>query len=82
MARPKILVFQHVPYEPLGTLNLLLKEAGFRIRPATTKFAVQIKSLRSHATQWVAPASRPLVHEARECGRPSSERCETRETLF
>ncbi len=32
MARPKILVFQHVPYEPLGTLNPLLKEAGFRIR--------------------------------------------------
>ena len=32
MARPKILVIQHVPYEPLGTLNPLLKEAGFRIR--------------------------------------------------
>jgi len=32
MARPKILVFQHVPYEPLGTLHPLLKEAGFRIR--------------------------------------------------
>jgi GMP synthase (glutamine-hydrolysing) len=32
MARPKILVFQHVPYEPLGTLDPLLKEAGFRIR--------------------------------------------------
>jgi len=30
--RPKILVFQHVPYEPLGTLDPLLKEAGFRIR--------------------------------------------------
>ncbi len=28
----KILVFQHVPYEPLGTLNPLLKEKGFRIR--------------------------------------------------
>jgi GMP synthase (glutamine-hydrolysing) len=32
MARPKILVFQHVAYEPLGTLDPLLKEAGFRIR--------------------------------------------------
>lgn len=32
MARQKILVFQHVPYEPLGTLDPLLKEAGFRIR--------------------------------------------------
>lgn len=25
-------MFQHVPYEPLGTLDPLLKEAGFRIR--------------------------------------------------
>jgi len=32
MARPKILVFQHVPYEPLGTLDPLLKQSGFRIR--------------------------------------------------
>ena len=32
MPRPKILVFQHVPYEPLGTLDPLLREAGFRIR--------------------------------------------------
>jgi GMP synthase (glutamine-hydrolysing) len=32
MARPKILVFQHVPYEPLGPLDPLLKQAGFRIR--------------------------------------------------
>ncbi len=32
MARPKILVFQHVPYEPLGTLDPLLKSAGFKIR--------------------------------------------------
>lgn len=32
MARPKILVFQHVPHEPLGTLDPLLKESGFRIR--------------------------------------------------
>jgi GMP synthase (glutamine-hydrolysing) len=32
LARPKILVFQHVPYEPLGTLEPLLKDAGFRIR--------------------------------------------------
>jgi GMP synthase (glutamine-hydrolysing) len=32
MAKPKILVFQHVPYEPLGTLDPLLKAAGFRIR--------------------------------------------------
>ncbi|MBT8099200.1 MAG: type 1 glutamine amidotransferase [Gammaproteobacteria bacterium] len=32
MARPKILVFQHVPHEPLGTLDPLLKKAGFRIR--------------------------------------------------
>jgi GMP synthase (glutamine-hydrolysing) len=32
MARLKILVFQHVPYEPLGTLDPLLKQAGFRIR--------------------------------------------------
>lgn len=28
----RILVFQHVPYEILGTLHPLLKEAGFRIR--------------------------------------------------
>ncbi|MFQ6005830.1 MAG: type 1 glutamine amidotransferase [Woeseia sp.] len=32
MARPKVLVFQHVPFEPLGTLDPLLKNAGFRIR--------------------------------------------------
>src|SRR5210317_1371041 len=32
MARPKVLVFQHVPYKPLGTLDPLLKDAGFRIR--------------------------------------------------
>ena len=32
MPRPKVLVFQHVPHEPLGTLDPLLKEAGFRIR--------------------------------------------------
>jgi len=32
MPRPKVLVFQHVPYEPLGTLDPLLREAGFRIR--------------------------------------------------
>jgi len=32
MARPKILVCQHVPYEPLGTLDPLLKQAGFRLR--------------------------------------------------
>ncbi|HEX5788981.1 MAG TPA: type 1 glutamine amidotransferase [Woeseiaceae bacterium] len=32
MARPKVLVFQHVPYEPLGTLDPLLKAAGFRLR--------------------------------------------------
>ena len=32
MPRPKILVFQHVPYEPLGTLDPLLKDAGCRIR--------------------------------------------------
>ncbi len=29
---PKLLVFQHVPYELLGTLNPQLKDAGFRIR--------------------------------------------------
>lgn len=29
---PKLLVFQHVPHEILGTLNPLLKEAGFRIK--------------------------------------------------
>lgn len=28
----KIMIFQHVPWEPLGTLNPMLKEAGFRIR--------------------------------------------------
>lgn len=32
MAKPKILVFQHVPYEPLGSLDPLLKSFGFRIR--------------------------------------------------
>ncbi len=32
MPRPKILVFQHVPFEPLGTLDPLLRDAGFRIR--------------------------------------------------
>lgn len=32
MARPKVLVFQHVPFEPLGTLDPLLKGSGFRIR--------------------------------------------------
>lgn len=29
---PKVLVFQHVAHELLGTLNPLLKEAGFRIK--------------------------------------------------
>jgi len=29
---PKLLVFQHVPHEILGTLNPLLKKAGFRIK--------------------------------------------------
>lgn len=28
----KLLVFQHVPFEPLGTLDAQLKDAGFRIR--------------------------------------------------
>lgn len=28
----KLLVFQHVPFEPLGTLDAQLKHAGFRIR--------------------------------------------------
>jgi len=53
MPRPKILVFQHVPYEPLGTLDPLLKRAGFRIRyvnfgrdphvrPALDKYAALI----------------------------------------
>ncbi|HSG65234.1 MAG TPA: gamma-glutamyl-gamma-aminobutyrate hydrolase family protein [Gammaproteobacteria bacterium] len=28
----KLLVFQHVPHEPLGTLDAQFKEAGFRIR--------------------------------------------------
>ena len=32
MRRRKILVFQHVPYEPLGSLDPLLRNAGFRIR--------------------------------------------------
>ena len=32
MPRPKVLVFQHVPYEPLGTLDPLLKGAGVRLR--------------------------------------------------
>jgi len=32
MARPRVLVFQHVPYEPLGTLDPLLKESGCRLR--------------------------------------------------
>ncbi len=32
MARPRVLVFQHVPYEPLGTLDPLLKERGCRLR--------------------------------------------------
>ena len=31
-AMKRILVFQHVPYEPLGYLNPQLKQAGFRIR--------------------------------------------------
>jgi len=32
MAKPRVLVFQHVPYEPLGTLDPLLKETGCRLR--------------------------------------------------
>lgn len=32
MRRRKILVFQHVPFEPLGTLDPILRDAGFRIR--------------------------------------------------
>ena len=53
MPRPKILVFQHVPFEPLGTLDPLLKASGFRIRyvnfgrepesrPALEKYAALI----------------------------------------
>lgn len=53
MPRPKILVFQHVPFEPLGTLDPLLRESGFRIRyvnfgrepdsrPALQKYAALI----------------------------------------
>ena len=29
---PRLLVFQHVPFEILGTLNPLFKRSGFRIR--------------------------------------------------
>jgi len=29
---PRLLVFQHVPFEPLGTLDPLLRAAGFRMR--------------------------------------------------
>ncbi|MFK8031437.1 MAG: gamma-glutamyl-gamma-aminobutyrate hydrolase family protein [Gammaproteobacteria bacterium] len=32
MRKRKILVFQHVPFEPLGTLDPQLRNAGFRIR--------------------------------------------------
>jgi GMP synthase (glutamine-hydrolysing) len=32
MARPKILVFQHVSFEPLGTLDPILRDSGFRIQ--------------------------------------------------
>lgn len=32
MLRRKILVLQHVPFEPLGTLDPILRDAGFRIR--------------------------------------------------
>lgn len=32
MPLPKVLVFQHVAHEPLGTLDPLLKKAGLRIR--------------------------------------------------
>ncbi len=32
MRKRKILVFQHVPFEPLGTFDPQLKNAGFRIR--------------------------------------------------
>ncbi len=31
-AMRKLLVFQHVPFEPLGTLDRQFKDAGFRIR--------------------------------------------------
>lgn len=32
MHRRKVLIFQHVPFEPLGTLDPILREAGFRVR--------------------------------------------------
>ena len=32
MAKPKILVFQHVQFEPLGTLDPILRESGIRVR--------------------------------------------------
>ena len=32
MAKPKILVFQHVQFEPLGTLDQILRESGIRVR--------------------------------------------------
>ena len=50
MARPKILVFQHVAYEPLGTLDPLLREAGFRIRYVNFgRDALQCPSLERYA---------------------------------
>ena len=46
MARPKVLVCQHVPYEPLGILDPLLKAAGFRIRYVNFgRNAAQVPSL-------------------------------------
>lgn len=50
MPRPKVLVFQHVPYEPLGTLDPLLKDAGFRIRYVNFgRDATQRPSLEKYA---------------------------------
>ena len=66
MARPKILVFQHVPFEPLGTLDPLLKRAGFRIRYVNfARDPKQIPSLEGYSALIVlgGPMNVDQVHE-------------------
>lgn len=66
MARLKILVFQHVPHEPLGTLDPLLKKAGFRIRYVNfARDPQQVPSLDGYAALIIlgGPMNVDQVHD-------------------
>ena len=87
MLRAKILVFQHVPYEPLGTLEPLFKESGqwidrFELAPRRrtlpSRFCSLLLRLRIRATPAVLPASTRFAHAGPARDRPSSGANRTR----